>query len=50
MKNKSNKQKLASELGIFNLGEITIAEIGNDDTDYHDEADVTMVSFVLEAV
>ena len=49
MKSKSNKRKLASVLGTFNLGENTTVETGDDCIFKHDEADVTMVSFVLEA-
>ena len=43
------KRKLASVLGTFNLGETTTVEKGDDCIFRHDEADVTMVSFVLEA-
>ena len=49
MKSKSNKRKLASVLGTFNLGENTTVETCDDGSFPHDEADVTMVSFVLEA-
>ena len=49
MKSKSNKRKLASVLGTFNLGENTTVETCDDGSFQHDEADVTMVSFVLEA-
>ena len=47
MKSKSNKRKLASVLGTFNLGENTTVETFDDGSFQHDEADVTMVSFVL---
>ena len=49
MKSKSNKQKLASVLDTFNLGENTTVETCDDGLFQHDEADATMVSFVLEA-
>ena len=49
MKSKSNKRKLASVLGTFDLGESTTMETRDDCAFLHDEADVTMVSFVLEA-
>ncbi|MCG7883058.1 MAG: hypothetical protein JAY96_15870 [Candidatus Thiodiazotropha endolucinida] len=49
MKSKSNKRKLASVLGTFDLGESTTMETRDDSKFLHDEADVTMVSFVLEA-
>ena len=49
MKNKHNKLKLASVLGTFNLSEMTTVKTGDDCTFFHDEADVTTVSFVLEA-
>ena len=47
MKLISNRRKLASVLGTFNLGENTTMEIWDDGSFQHDEADVTMVSFVL---
>ena len=43
MKGKFKKQKLASVLGTFNLGEITTVETGNDGTFCHDEAGVIIV-------
>ena len=49
MKSKSNKQKLASVLATFNLGETVRMETLDDGMFGHDEADVTMVSFVLQA-
>ena len=49
MKSKLNKRKLASVLGTFDLGKSTTVETRDDCTFLHDEADVTMVSFVLEA-
>ena len=48
MKSKSNKQKLSSVLGTFDLGENAIMDTADDGTFCHDEADVTMISFVLE--
>ena len=49
MKSKTNKRKLASVLGTFNLGENTTVETGDDCIFKHDVAVVTMISFVLEA-
>lgn len=49
MKSKTNKKKLASVLATFDLGEFTRMETPVDCSYSHDEADVTMVSFVLEA-
>ena len=43
------RSKLASALGSFNLGENTTVETGDDCNSFHDEADVTMVPFLLEA-
>ena len=48
MKSKSNKRKLAGVLGTFDLGENVIMDTADDGTFCHDEADVTMISFVLE--
>ena len=47
MKSNLNKRNLDSVLGNFNLGESTTVETGDKDT-LSDEADVTMVSFLLE--
>ena len=44
MKNESSKQNL----GTSNLGENTSVETWDDCNCFHDEADVIMVSFVLE--
>ena len=49
MKSKSNKRKLASVLGTFNLGKNTSVETCDDGLFQHDESDVTRVSFVLQA-
>ena len=49
MKSKWIKQTLASVLGTFDLGVSTTMETCDDCTFLHDEADITMVSFVLEA-
>ena len=48
MKSKSNKRKLASVLGTFDLGENVITKTADDGAFCYDEADVTMISFVLE--
>ena len=48
MKSESRKRKLDSVLGTFNRGEYTSVETEDDCNCFHDEADVTMVSFVLE--
>ena len=48
IKSKSNKVKLVSVLGTFNLGENTAVETGVIVL-FHGEADVTMVTFLLEA-
>ena len=49
MKSKCNKRKLGSVLGTFNLGENTTVETEDDCNCLLEEADVAMVSFVLEA-
>ena len=49
MKSESGKRKLGSVLGTFNLGENSSVKTGDDCNCFHDVADVTMVSFVLEA-
>ena len=48
MKSEPSKRKLDSVLGTFILGENTSVETGNNCYCIHDEAGVTMVSFVLE--
>ena len=45
-----NKKHLASVLGSFNYGENITVETNEDGAFGHDEADVTMISYVLEAV
>ena len=49
MKSKSDKQTLASVLGTFDLGEMIVLETRADGTISHGEADITMVSVVLQA-
>ena len=46
MISKSNKRKLASVLATFDLGENTTMDTRDDGAFRHDEADVTMISFV----
>ena len=48
MKSETSKWKFDSVLGTFNLDDNTSMETGDDCNCFHDEADVTMVSFVLE--
>ena len=48
MKSEFSKRKLYSVLGTFNLGKNNSVETGDECIFLHDEADVTMVSFVLE--
>lgn len=49
LKSKNNKRRLASVLCTFNVGENVSMETRDDGVFGHDEADVTMVSYVLEA-
>ena len=49
MKSKTNKQRLASVLSTFSLGENAMMETRDDGAFSHDEADITMVSYVLQA-
>ena len=49
MKSTNNKKKLGSVLSTFNLGENVIMESHNDGEYEHDEADGTIVSYVLDA-
>jgi hypothetical protein len=49
MKSKSNKKRLAGVLGTFNLGDNATMETKDDGAYDHDEADITMVSYVLES-
>jgi len=46
LKNKSNKQWLASVLYTFSMGDNVTMETRDDGAFSHDEADVTMVSYV----
>lgn len=49
MKSKRNKKLLASVLGTFTIAENVTMETHEDGAFEHDEADVTMISYVLEA-
>ena len=49
MKSKNNKRMLASVLNTFSLGENVTTETNVDHAFCHDEADITMISYVLEA-
>ena len=49
MKSKNDKRRLASVLSTFSLGEHTTMETLEDGVFAHDEADVTMISYVLQA-
>lgn len=49
LKSKTNKQKLASVLSTFSLGENVTMETKDDGAFSHDEADITMVSYVIQA-
>ena len=49
LKNKSNKQWLASVLYTFSMGDNVTMETRDDGAFSHDEADVTMVSYVIQA-
>ena len=49
LKSKNNKQRLANVLCTFNVGENVTMETQQDGVFGHGEADVTMVSYVLEA-
>ncbi len=49
MKSKRNKKKLANVLSTFNVGCNVTMDLFNDSAFDHDEADVTMVSYVLDA-
>ena len=48
LKSKNNKQSLASVLSTFSVGENVIMETKDDGAFSHDEADVTMVSYVTQ--
>jgi len=49
MKSKNNKRSLASVLSTFGLGENAMMETKDDGVFGHDEADVTMISYLLQA-
>ena len=49
MKSKNNKRKLASVLSTFTVGDMTTTESRDYSTFYHDEADIIMISYVIEA-
>ena len=49
MKSKNNKRKLASVLSTFTVGDMTTTESRDDSAFDHDEADITMISYVVEA-
>ena len=48
-KSKNYQRKLASVLSTFAVGDMTTTESRDDSAFDHDEADVTMISFVIEA-
>ena len=49
LKSKSNKRRLASVLCTFSLGDTVTMETQDDGAFSHDEADITMISYVLQA-
>ncbi len=49
LKSKNNKWRLASVLGTFSLGENATMDTQDDGAFGHDEADITMISYILEA-
>lgn len=49
MKSKNNKRQLSALLSTFDYGEQTIVDSQNDGLYGHEEADVTVVSYVLQA-
>ena len=49
MKCKNDKQKLASVLSTFSIGENVVMETKDDGAFSYDEADITMISYVLQA-
>ena len=49
MKRKNNTRRLASVLSTFSVGEDVTFESADDGVYRHDEADITMISYVLEA-
>lgn len=48
LKSKTNKQRLASVLSTFSLGENVMMETRDDGAFSHDEADITMVSYIIQ--
>ena len=48
MKSKNNKRKLASILSTFTVGDMTTTESRDDSAFDYDEADITMISYVIE--
>ena len=48
-KSKNNNRKLASVLSTFTVGDMTTTESRDDSAFDHDEADITMISYVIEA-
>ncbi len=49
LKSKNNKRMLASVLSAFSAGENVIIDSRDDGVFNHDEADITMVSYILKA-
>jgi len=49
LKSKSNKRRLASVLCTFSMGDTVTMKTRDDGTFSHDEAYVTMVSYVIQA-
>ena len=49
LKSKSNKRQLASVICTFSMGDTVTMETRDDGAFSHDEADVTMVSYVTQA-
>ena len=49
LKSKSNKWQLVSVLCTFSMGDNVTMETRDDGAFSHDEADVTMVSYVIQA-
>ncbi len=49
MKNKHNKRGLTRLLGTFNLGSGVSVESRDDGVFLHDEADITIISYVFQA-
>ena len=49
MKSKNNKRRLASVLSTFTAGDMTTTASRDDSVFDHDEADITMISYVTEA-